>query len=274
MLSINPYPQKVSFKANLNSPKLMLAQKDFFIKIHGYGRNTEWAKEIKKVTDSAVEMIRAKKDCDSVLQFISIGVRKANQIPLGIDKRVHSGILRTEREGYDCDTIWAGNGLVTHYVGVSRYSSYADRLNKIIDKPLKNPFPGMELTVPEAESLKTRYLHHAPSYSINSALDTVKHQYNVLHKKFTPEKVTNNHLKEINKRIAGIRWVLAHATPWQRGSDAISNVFMRALYKAFGVKAYPPAEGISYDLEAYCTNLEEYKKNFPNFFEKAPEVIQ
>ena len=67
---------------------------------------------------------------------------------------------------------------------------------------------------------------------------------------------------------------MAHATPWERGSDAISNVFMRALYKAMGIKAYPPAKGISYDMEAYCTELDDYKKKFPTLFEKPPEVIE
>lgn len=274
MLTINPYQKNFSFKANLNSPKLKLAQKDFFINIRGYGKNTNWAKSVKELTDKVVIMIREKEDCDKILQFIAKGIKTANQIPLDIKKRQHSGILRTNRDGYKCDTVWAGNGLITEYVGNSRYSIYADRLNKRIDKPLTNPFPDIKLTVPEAESLKTRYLHHAPAYSINNALDLVKYQYNALHKRLKPEAVTSKNLKEINNRIAKMRWILAHATPWQRGSDAISNVFMRALYKAFGVKAGESAKEISFDLEAYCTNLQDYQNKFPTFFKKTPEVIE
>ena len=74
--------------------------------------------------------------------------------------------------------------------------------------------------------------------------------------------------------IAEIRWILAHSTPWLRGSDAISNVFMRAMYKAVGIKTYPLKKGISLDLEAYCTELDEYKKKFPAYFEKPPEIIE
>lgn len=274
MLRINSYQDSASFKANLKSPQLRLSQKDFFIKIRGYGRNTEWAREVKATTDVAVEMIREKQDCDNILQFISARIKDANKIPLSIEKRMHSGILRTIRPGYECDTKWAGNGLITEYTGINRYSGYADRLNKRLEKPLTNPFPGMELTVPEAESLKTRYLYHAPFYSINNALDIVKYQYNALHKRFKPEKVDSKNIDEINNRIAKIRWILAHATPWQRGSDAISNVFMRALYKAFGVKAGESAQNISFDLEAYCTNLQEYQKRFPSYFKTPPKVIE
>ena len=71
MLRINSYQDSASFKANLKSPQLRLSQKDFFIKIRGYGRNTEWAREVKATTDVAVEMIREKQDCDNILQFIS-----------------------------------------------------------------------------------------------------------------------------------------------------------------------------------------------------------
>ncbi len=71
-------------------------------------------------------------------------------------------------------------------------------------------------------------------------------------------------MDEINETIAEIRWIMAHATPWSRGSDAISNVFMRAMYKAIGIKSYPLQKGVSLDLEAYCTELEDYKSGFPN----------
>ena len=50
-------------------------------------------------------------------------------------------------------------------------------------------------------------------------------------------------------------------------------LFAQYTNKALGVKATPLKKGISLDLEAYCTNLGKYKKNFPNYFEKSPTVI-
>ncbi len=274
MLAPISYNSNVNFGANLQSPKLKLCQKDFFINIRGYGKNTYWAKEVKNLTDKAVIMIREKEDCDKILQFIAEGIKIANRIPLGIEKRIHSGILRTVREGYNFDLRWGGNGLITEYSTISRYSGYTERLDKRLEKPLTNPYLGLQLTVPEAKSRNTRYLHHAPSYSINRALDLVKYQYNAMHKRFKPEKVKGIDIKEINSRISRIRWIMAHATPWQRGSDAISNVFMRALYKAFGVKAGESAENVSFDMEAFCTNLQQYQENFPKFFKVPPKVIE
>lgn len=91
--------------------------------------------------------------------------------------------------------------------------------------------------------------------------------------KYVKIDVKPEHLEYINNNVAEIRWIIAHATPWERGSDSIANEFIRSIYKALGVKATPLKKGISLDLEAYCTNLGKYKKNFPNDFEKSPTVI-
>ena len=117
-------------------------------------------------------------------------------------------------------------------------------------------------------------IKHASADKINAGLDLIETKYYELLGKYTPEKVTTKNLKDITNSIAEIRWLLAHITPWERGSDAISNVFMRGLFKTYGIKTNPSAKNISFDMEAYCTNLKEYQKKFPNFFEKAPKVIE
>ena len=88
------------------------------------------------------------------------------------------------------------------------------------------------------------------------------------------KKVCKDDLEDINSRIAEIRWILAHITPWLRGSDAISNIFMRSLYKAMGIKSYGLAKNTALDFEAFCTPLDKYKKDFSNFFVKKPKVIE
>ena len=81
-------------------------------------------------------------------------------------------------------------------------------------------------------------------------------------------------MPKINSDIAEIRWIMAHSMPWERGSDAISNVFTRALYKSMGIKSYPIKKDISLDLEAFCTPLNEYKQKFASYFEKEPEIVR
>ena len=121
---------------------------------------------------------------------------------------------------------------------------------------------------------KAKEIFHPSPDFINSAFRHFDRIYGYIQKNFIKKEVKPDQMQMVNDKIAELRWIMAHSMPWERGTDSIANVFMRALYKAMGVKAYPPAKGISFDLEAFCTNLEDYKKNFPNFFEKPPEAIE
>lgn len=262
-----------SFGANLNSPKLKFKNKDFFVNIHGFGKNIVWAHYIKETADTSVNLIRKDTAFENVLRFITAGVTKANKYTLDMTKKEHTGILRTFRKDWRCGSQW--HDIITEYGDKhSRYHSYAERLDHRIFYPLKNPYSDINLTKPISGmgEIEPNYLLHGSLTSINAALDYVGKLYKNL-TKYVKIDVKPEHLEDINNNIAEIRWVIAHATPWERGSDSIANVFIRSIYKALGVKATPLKKGISLDLEAYCTNLGKYKKNFPNYFEKSPTVI-
>ena len=194
-------------------------------------------------------------------------VNAANRIPFDITKRLYSGVLRTERPDWKCSSF--DREIKTAYES-GRYSIYRDRLNEVQKKPLKPINEKIGLSVPD----KYEDIHHAPACLINNSLDYIFDLYKNKYFKFLKKDVKQKDLKDIIDVVAEIRWVLAHATPWLRGSDAISNVLMRAMFKAVGVKAHPPAKSISYDFEAYCRNLDDYKANFNSFFEKPLEVIE
>lgn len=267
-------PQNLSFQANLNSNKLKFKSADFWINIKGYGKNRIWAHSVKNTADTAVNLIRKDTSCENVLRFITAGITKANKFTLDLTKREHTGILRTSREGWRSGSNWNKYDiLATNYSHrKSIYKSYELRLDKRIDNPLENPYPYINLTRPVNDS-DTHFLRHGDKNSVNAALDTVGELYKNHIAKYTKIDVQPEHLKDINDNVAEIRWILAHSTPWERGSDSIANVFIRAIYKALGIKATPLAKGVSLDLEAYCTELDRYKKKFPTYFEKPPEVI-
>lgn len=267
-------PQNLSFQANLNSNKLKFKNADFWVNIRGYGKNRIWAHSVKNTADTAVNLIRKDTSCENVLRFITAGITTANKFTLNLTKREHSGILRASREGWRSGSNWDKyNYLVTDYTPKdSRYHGYTPRLNICIDRPLANPYPDVSLTRPKC-GYDRNFLRHGDSSLINSALDRVFDLYKKGIAKYTKIDVQPEHLKDINDNVAEIRWILAHSTPWERGSDSIANVFIRAIYKALGIKATPLAKGVSLDLEAYCTELDRYKKKFPTYFEKPPEVI-
>ena len=264
----------ISFNANLNSRQLKFRSVDFWVNIKGYGKNRVWAHSVKNTADTAVNLIRKDTSCENVLRYITAGITKANQLTMNTVKRKHTGILRVKRDGWRGGSDWDKyNYLATDYTPKDLpYHGYTPRLNICIDRPLANPYPDVSLTRPKC-GYDTNFLRHGDSSLINSALDRVFDLYQKGIAKYTKIDVQPKHLKDINNNVAEIRWILAHATPWERGSDSISNVFIRAIYKALGIKATPLAKDVSLDMEAYCTNLESYKKKFPTYFEKPPEVI-
>lgn len=267
---ISPLNNQQTFCSNLKSPKLKFSQKDFFVKIKGYGKNKEWAKDMIETADITVSLIRYNYSIEKILRSIAFGVRRANNCTDDYAKIKHSGILRIKRDGWRPPTKWVKFNLCTNYDG-GKYKTYAQRLDYVKDNPIKNPYPDIDLSVPCFEDGE-KYIRHGNIESINNVFTHVAEMYKDF-SKFTKIDVQEQHLPEINDKIANIRWVLAHSTPWERGSDSISNVLMRAMYKAVGVKSYPLAKGVSLDMEAFCTDLSEYKKNFSKYFVKPPKVI-
>ena len=101
IFSTKPYQYQnnnVSFKANINSPRLKFSSKDFFVNIEGYGKNLEWAEKAKALADTTVNLIRNKCSFDNIMRYIAAGIARANSDATNKLKRESSGVLRTERE--------------------------------------------------------------------------------------------------------------------------------------------------------------------------------
>lgn len=271
----NCYNSHIGF-CSKNPNALIFKNEDFFVNINGYGKNKDWANSIKKTANNAVKEIEKGNLADKILSNIAKGVKIANGFCKDLRKRQHTGILRTERKGYGNTGVWEHIDLVTPIA--KPYSVYEKKLRIAADNPFKSPFYDMQV----AEIEKGNWMGydiriaHPDSKFINNALDRVGGKYLNLKKDYITklENITEENLPKINSDIAEIRWILAHSMPWERGSDSISNVFTRALYKSMGIKSYPLKKDISLDLEAFCTPLNEYKQKFASYFEKEPEIVR
>ena len=264
-----------NFGVNLNSPKLKFSNKDFYVRIKGYGRDSSWAKIIKETADKAVTLMREKCDFENALRIITTGVVEANQIPLDLTRRKHSGILRIARNGWRHGSDW-GSSIITYYnrSGKGKYTSYADRFDYVERHPLTNPYRDISLTRPVHDIDFGKFLEHGNARAINNAFTRLNNIYAKLYSDYILKDAKSADMPEINNSIAEMRWILAHATPWERGSDAISNTLMRSIYKAMGIKTYPLKKGISLDLEAYCTELKDYQQKFASYFDKPPMIVE
>ena len=254
------------------SGRLDFLPSDFFVNIRGYGQNFEWAKELVLVANNAVSSITSKLPAESVLIGIADGVHQCNRLTCDINKMKNSGLLRVRRPGWSCvdDT----PELLTRYSGqgVGRYRVYAKKLDHRILNPLCCPFFNFGMTTVRMRD-NVKFLKHGGCLYVNRALEMTYQRYNKLLAQYPNFKVNKEDLDNFNSSVAEIRWILAHSTPWVRGSDAIANVFVRSLYKSFGVKVHPLKKNVSLDLEAYCTELKDYKENFHKYFVKSPEIL-
>lgn len=252
--------------------RLDFSPSDFFVNIRGYGQNFEWARDLVLVANNAVSSITSKLPAESVLIGIADGVHQCNRLTCDVNKMKNSGLLRVRRAGWSC--VDDAPELLTRYSGkgVGRYRVYAKKLDYRILKPLHNPFFNFGMTTVNMRD-NNKFLRHGGFLYVNRALEMVYQRYNKLLNQYPNFKVNKDDLDNFNSSIAEIRWILAHSTPWVRGSDAIANVFVRSLYKAFGIKVHPLKKNISLDLEAYCTELKDYKENFHKYFVKSPEIL-
>ena len=83
----------------------------------------------------------------------------------------------------------------------------------------------------------------------------------------------NPSIQDINKSSATIKWLFCQETPYERGTDSISNILIKGIYHANNVKISPLKKKCSLDFEAFDTDLDEYIKRFPLFFTQKPEKI-
>ena len=78
---------------------------------------------------------------------------------------------------------------------------------------------------------------------------------------------------EINEACAKIQWLIAQSNPYLRGDDSIASTLTKAIYHSYDMKITPVKQGIGLDFEAFYSNLNDYIKKYPNFFEKTPVKI-
>lgn len=220
-----------------------------------YGKNFSWAKNINKVAEQGYQAILDGKSASEVLEVIAKGY--------GGDGREGSGVLRTEETFFR-----------TPYDKFECYTEYYDRLSEVLNTRV-SPYDDISLTYMCATSGDGGLMVHGCS------IDACFKHVDELHSELKPlidkvqsgSKLTEAEIQKAHDKIAEIYFLLANTTPYERGSNGISDVYMRSLYKSLNIEMSAMKHGVSLDLEAFCVNLDDYKKNWLSFFENEPTVI-
>ena len=276
--------RRIDFLEENNCPDIPsnIKQKpqNFFIKIYGYGRNMDWARYMAESCNYAALMIKSNAKFEDVLDLISKDVSNCSFLNINSDvdfeKALNAGVLRTDEAINNC--------LATPFdLSGEKYGAYGKRYVEKAIKASKNTVAKeFSVKVPEQypDFVPTKIycvsgksggkLVHR-SKGVKSSLRYSREIYNDIVENYLGKKLTKKDLNEINKKIATMHWLLVHSVPYLRGSDAIINVFIKSLYCALGIELSAPREGISFDLEAFCTELKDYVKEYPKLYESEPK---
>lgn len=242
-----------------------------------YGKNIAWASEMNMFSDVAAARISNGEGFRGVIDGIasdyrSYDVAKTLDSNTGIDdRRKYSG----EYRGYNND-----NGATTPFNATGSYSEYNDRFTKMLQQaeagnPRVSPYPDVELT-DFGVTNRGNCMIHPKSRTVEPGMNHIQDRFDELKPLFEKVKngknLTPEEIKMANDKIAESYYLMANIMPWARGSNGISDIYMRSMYKALGIDQPALKKGVSLDLEAFCMSLDDYKAQWNSFFE--PQVVK
>lgn len=233
-----------------------------------YGKNIQWAHEINNISESAALRITKGESCEEVLNNIAADYRAYDQAGT-LDsntkpsaRRKESGLPRMAENG----------GWPYATTPVRNYPEYIDRLEAMNNKI--RTYKGIELTdigLSPYNDNTDLYMLHPKRKNIPPAMKEINKCYDKLQplvqKVQNGGTLTASELEFVDDQMAEMYYLLANVMPWNRGSNGISDIFMRSVYESLGIDRPALKQGVSLDLEAFCCNMNDYKANWNSFFE-------
>ena len=243
-----------------------------------YGKNIQWAHEMDIISRSAEYLISKGESYERVMSHISIMYRNydvsktLDSNTKVSDRRKYSGQERKysgQERQYLPDSQFAqetGFSYITPFNKDNSYKEYYDRFMKLLNKKRKPPYPDVELTQISLINGFGYSMGHPKNSSVEATMKHVKQRYEEMAPLFEKAKrgetLTPKEQALAHEKIAEMYFLMANAMPYERGSNGIADIFMRSMYKELGIEMPALKPGVSLDLEAFCLDLNEYKKIF------------
>lgn len=232
-----------------------------------YGKNIAWAHEINNISNVGETLIRNGEDFRSVIGNIAEGYRGtdiANTLKGAPNGRRDSGLNREK---------WTPENQASTPIG--SYAEYKNRLNNMQNIDRIAPYSDIKLTEIKNIDRGVCMIHPANKY-VTPGLKHMEDAYNTLQPLFNKVQkggsLNPNEVEFAHKQISEIYYLMANVMPWARGSNGISDVTMRSMYKALNIEMPAMKHGVSLDLEAFDQSLSSYQAKWTSFFEKGIEV--
>ncbi|OGI01119.1 MAG: hypothetical protein A2Y25_09995 [Candidatus Melainabacteria bacterium GWF2_37_15] len=249
---------------NTKSPSFgQIKPEMLFSDIDGFGKDYNWANSMIKVIDNSKSQ---NLPFEQLLQKIKEKYRDC------FKNNARVATIRTNRENLSV---------------AGRYEGYFDRAEYLVLKHYTKDYnDGLSHTQyakfnPDIELITTDLnwegynlaWHHAPPESTLPVMKHIKKIYNGLNSQKDAPKDEKT-LHKINKDIAEIHWYFTQLMPYRNGSAGITDVLTKTIYESLNIQVSPWKKGIAPDLEALVTPLDEFTKNYENYFTKPPYFMK
>ena len=236
-----------------------------------YGKNFDWAKKVNSIAQKATEQILQKSSIHDVLATIADGYKNIDTRNInGFDE---VGILRKD---FNPDEPHVKSDIVVTPFSKEKniYAEYADRLSEL-NLLSENGKPELH----KQRKKQCKYSAYIVDNTIvsGSIHDIKRFQFDIEmnYKELKPlfEKVKNGQtltgkdIKIVHDNIAELYYRIANFCPYERGTNGIADIFIRSIYDALNIDMPALKKGVSLDLESFCVDMKNYKRNWNTFFE-------
>lgn len=244
--------------------------KNFFIEIEGYGKDEAWAKQMAAISNNAANMILDGKSFSDTTSYIAKEYK--DWADGHIEDRVKAANIGELRLNEGSVLLTACNKQNKYGAYLKKYEKFLNGKNsRSVERPKEYP-KAATVHIIKNKNGNGEDIIHFPRGIIDSYkyCDEI---YSDLVNNYAGKNLSKKDIKQINKQMGSLHWLMAHGTFWKRGSDAITNSLIKALYSALNFETYPPKTGISFDLEAFCTEHKNFIKKYTQLYSNTPKYI-
>lgn len=229
-----------------------------FIRMLHYGKKHSWAKGMRGLIYQLSSMISEDKSFDEVYSKTLDGIHKINGKNFSVERGETDAFM-----------------LCPYLRGEEYFFTYYNIIDKSDRKIIK---PKAQGDYEKANTCEIGFINYIPDYydkirikygynpgQEHSNIELAAKTYDELKAKKDPS------IDEINKAVATINWLIVQENPYMRGNDSIAGTIARAIYHSYNVELSPVRIHRSLDFEAFCRDLEDYIKVYPELFDRLPK---
>jgi len=231
-----------------------------------YGKNSHWASSALQTSQKTSVRIRAGEDFETILSSIADDYHyEAASRNIGYEN--NTGVRRGIKSRGSAHS-W------TDY-DKTKYEEYYERFQniyKLYGKEKPSPYADVKIT--QVTDYCMWHPNDEGGLNSNTAIMHCRENYEkilpFIEKIKNGELLTDIELQNAKGYVAEIHYLLTNAMPYSRGSAGIADCLTRSFYDVLGLELPIVKKGLGLDLEAFCLNLDDYKKNWDSFFEERP----